>query len=194
MIAAGVHAFGAAFAFGRIDEDSELSTLAWILLFDHVEVLIGYRPLCAHGFAGLFIGDPRESIFQRAGLDNFAEDRGVRAFGDAIHTADTIFSYEFRNVRSDIAEIPERAGGCRDNASRDLIVGFETFFSCAVVVGSNNARVEVLGIDNIYADVFCEFFNRDIDSLIHYLLTPLISVGPLASTALRSGFCRGFPS
>ena len=43
----------------------------------------------------------------------------------------------------------------------------EAFFSSAVVVGPNNARVEVLDIDNVYPDVFCEFFNRDIDSLVH---------------------------
>ena len=84
-----------------------------------------------------------------------------------LHAADAIFGDEFRNIGSNVAEIAERSGGWGDDAPSNLVVSFEAFFSSAVVICTDNARVEVLDIDNIHSDVFCELFNRYIDSFVH---------------------------
>ena len=66
MIAAGVHAFGAALALGRIDEDSELAA-AHALLLEDGEVLVRGRPLGGHRLAFGFVGDLAQLLFEDGG-------------------------------------------------------------------------------------------------------------------------------
>ena len=128
--------------------------------------------MSCHRLSKFFIGDLRELLLECRWFCDLTQNGGVRTFRHAVHAADAILCDEFRNVGSDIAEVTERAGGGRNDAAGYLVVGFQAFFSGAVVVRPDYARVEVLGIDDVDPNVFREFFNRDIDSFMHFFVTP----------------------
>src|SRR5207247_5001385 len=121
-----------------IDKDSELSTGARILLLEDVEVLIRDRPLVGHCFPFFFVPNGSQFRFEGRRLDDLAEDRCVRAFGHAIHAANTVLGNEERNIGSNVAEVAKRSGRGRNDAAGYLIVGFKSFLSSAVVVSSYN--------------------------------------------------------
>src|SRR5207244_12670173 len=106
VIAAGINAFGTAFALAGIDEDSELAALAGILFFDNVEILVGDAPLRGHGLACFFVGDLRESLLERRRLDDLAKNRGVRTLRHAIHATDAISCEEIGKLGSARAGVP----------------------------------------------------------------------------------------
>ena len=104
MIAAGIDAFGAAFAFGRIDEDAELAATAALLL-KNGEVLGRDSPLVGHQLALRFIADLAQLLIEDGRLNNLAEDRGIRALSHALHAADAVLGDEHRNIGRDVTEI-----------------------------------------------------------------------------------------
>src|SRR5262249_54985198 len=96
-----------------------------------------------------------------------------RALRDAIHTAYTVFGNELRNIRSDVTEVTKYAGSRRDDTAADLIIGLQTFFSRATLVGGYDAIIEVLNVDDVDANVFEEFPNRNIKFVHACSLVPL---------------------
>ena len=172
MIAACIDAFGAALALGWIDEDAELSAGSRILLLENIEVLVRDGPLIRHRLPFFFVADGSEFCLERRWFDNFAEDRGIRAFGHAVHTANAVFGNEERNIGSNVAEVAKCSGCGRNNAAGYLIVCFESFLSSAVVVSADNSLVEVLDIHDVLVDISREIFNGDFDSFAHYVFAP----------------------
>ena len=127
VIAAGIHAFGAALALRRVDEDSELAAADAFLLED-VEVLVRRGPLvapCSSASASSAIWLSFSS--RTEGSDDLAQNGGIRTLRDAFHAADAVFGDEQRNIGSDIAEVAQRAGSAGNDAARHLIVGDKPF-------------------------------------------------------------------
>jgi hypothetical protein len=93
MIAAGIHAFRAAFALCWIDEDAELAaTLA--LLLKYGEVLGRHSPLIGHQLALRLIADLAQLLIEYGRLNDLTQDRSIRTLSDALHAADTVLGNE----------------------------------------------------------------------------------------------------
>ena len=169
VVAAGVHAFGAALALGGIDEDAELSAAEALLLEDGV-VLLRLHPLGAHGSTQRLVGDFRQPIVECGGLCHFAEDGRVRTLRDAIHAPDAVFDHELRDVLRDVTEIAERSGTRGDKAAGYHVVGVQAFFRGSIVISANYALVEVSYIHYVEFDIVDPFVQSPEDGFHYFSL------------------------
>ena len=183
MIAAGVHALGAALALGGVDEDAELAA-AEALFLAHLPVFVGFGPLLAHLLALGFVFDAGKLVFERFGLDDLGQDGRVGALRHAVHAADALVGKELGYLGRDVAEIAQRAGSGGNHAARNLHIGFEADFGRAVVVGADNPLVEVGDIDDVPAEIVDQrLVGRSVDMRTHWMILIAPSIWSWASVA-----------
>src|SRR5262249_9547168 len=146
VVATSVHALRAALALSRIDEDAELPA-SDALLFQNRVVLVSHHPLRPDARPHRFVGNLFEALIESGLLAYLAQNCGVRTLRDAIHAAHTVLHDKLRDVRSDVAEIAQRACSGGNYAARHLVISVETFFRRAVIVCAYDALIEVGDID-----------------------------------------------
>jgi hypothetical protein len=117
MVAAGIDAFGASLALGRINENSKIAGLS-PFLFVNVPILRRAAELPAVMFALRGIGDGFQLGFQFGLRDDLAQDGGVRTLGDTLHATHAVLAIQQGNFGSDIGEIPQHAGAGRDERTQ----------------------------------------------------------------------------
>jgi len=107
MIAAGIHAFGAALALGGIDEDSELPAAYSLLLEDGGNIFwvaTHCAPMLVRSSSSGILASRSSSVEGSATLPRIAVFRALR---DAVHAAHAILDHELGNIRGDVAEVAQ---------------------------------------------------------------------------------------
>src|SRR5208337_247293 len=147
MVAARRNAFRAALALGGVDENAE-QRRGFALLLVNLVVLVRLHPHRAQAHALRLVRNGGELRLEPLDGDCLAEDCRVRAFGDALHTADTLLGDEFGDIRSNVAEVAERPGAGGNEAAGGVEVGGQGLFGRAHVVTTNYFVVEVGYVEN----------------------------------------------
>src|SRR5262249_29709001 len=131
---------GAALAFGRVNEDSEITGLLSFLFVDG-PILGGFAELLGVVLAGHGILDLGQFRLQFGLGHDFAQDGGVGALGHAFHTADAILAVEQRDLGRDVGEVAQDAGAGGDKRAERAVIGRQFQFGRAVIVGADDALI-----------------------------------------------------
>jgi hypothetical protein len=113
-----------------------------LLLLAGVVILLGARPLRLVHLA-VAVGKGGELLLPLVLAEHLAENRRVRALGDAVHAAGAVRRDVLRQLRGDVAEVAQRRRAGRDERPRQRQVGGEFLLAVPLLVAADDAVVEV---------------------------------------------------
>ncbi len=150
LIVADLHAFRAALAFRRVDEDPKEPRLFLLLLIDIV-ILAGPSPI------GLDLRAEASGRHRRHAALHLSFPEGPsreflrypEAFGHAVHAPHAVFRNKLRNLGSNEGEVARRAGGSRDRRPSRIDIGLQLNVAHSLLIERNNAAHKILNVDDL---------------------------------------------